>query len=333
MGGRLVEELLQPSEGGHQQGSLPRSGSQLRLFDGRKMHRYTVQHVNAKKLNAYYKDLYHTLLNLPVYRFLLVFIGSYLAMYVLFACFFMTQSKHCVSNVQKFSHALWFSVHTAATIGYGHQSPDPDCLFVNLGILGEVLMAALLQAALFGLVFARFATPSTRGSTIQFSSVMVLQERADSHVLAFRVANLRHHQVLRPRVTMLMIQKVHLGEQETDYVYTELKLQNGTLGNVVWLGLPSTLVHVIDDSSPLKPYRDNQSAMEQDELEFVVLFDGIDEMTSTAMQARFSYSPGDIRWNHRFMGILHRGVSGAITVDWEHFHSVVEQELSTYFRV
>jgi inward rectifier potassium channel len=77
----------------------------------------------------------------------------------------------------------------------------------------------------------------------------------------------------------------------------------------------------------------NPSAMEKDELEFVILFDGIDEMTSTALQARHSYFPEDIRWNHRFVGILHRGPTGAITVDWEHFHSVVEQELATYYRV
>jgi hypothetical protein len=313
--------------------SIPRSGSQLRLCDGKKMHRYTLQHVNAKKLNAYYKDLYHTLLNMPVYRFLLIFIGSYVVLYMVFACLYMIQSKHCVSNVQKFSHALWFSVHTAATIGYGHQSPDPDCMFVNLVILWEVLAAALLQAALFGLVFARFATPSTRGSTIHFSSVMVLQEHAESQVIACRIANLRHHQVLRPRVTMLMIRKVCLGGNETDYVYTELKIRNSTLGDAIWLGLPSTFVHVIDDDSPLKAYSMNPSAMEKDELEFVILFDGIDEMTSTALQARHSYFPEDIRWNHRFVGILHRGPTGAITVDWEHFHSVVEQELATYYRV
>ena len=324
-GGSLQEEFLESS--------LPRSSSQLRLCDGKKTHRYTVEHVNAKKLSAYYKDLYHTLLNIPVYRFLLIFIGSYLIMYMVFACLYMTQSKHCVSNVQKFSHALWFSVHTAATIGYGHQSPDPDCIFVNVAILCEVLTAALLQAALFGLVFARFATPSTRGSTIQFSSVMVLQERAESQVLACRIANLRHHQVLRPRVTMLMIQKVWLGGNEIDYVYKELKLRNSTMGEVIWLGLPSTFIHVIDDESPLKKYSTNLSAMEKDELEFVILFDGIDEMTSTALQARHSYAPEDIRWNHRFMGILHRGSTGAITVDWEHFHSVVEQELETYYRV
>jgi hypothetical protein len=49
-----------------------------------------------------------------------------------FAVLYMTQPAHCISRVNKFSHALWFSVHTSATIGYGQQAPDPDCLLLNL---------------------------------------------------------------------------------------------------------------------------------------------------------------------------------------------------------
>ena len=248
-------------------------------------------------------------------------------MYIIFVCFYVTQSKHCVSNIQKFTHALWFSVHTAATIGYGHQSPDPDCIAVNLAITCEVLTAALMQAALFGLVFARFATPSKRGSTILFSSLMVLQQSKRKHILSFRVANLRHHQVLSPRVTLLMVKKIlRSGDpDDVDYVYKELKLQNATQESTVWLGLPVLLLHIIDEDSPLNHYVHDLNAMEQDEIEFVVLLDGVDEMTSTVMQARHSYGPQDIRWNHTFMSILRRGQSGAIVVDWEHFHTVLKQ--------
>lgn len=295
----------------------------------RKMHRFTVQHLNKKKLSAYYHDLYHTLLNVPAYRFLFLFISCYLVMYTVFACFYMMQPKHCVSNVQKFSHALWFSVHTAATIGYGHQSPDPDCLMVNLGILTEVLTSALMQAALFGLVFARFATPSKRGSTIKFSSCMVCHKNADGkHVLAFRLANLRHHQLLRPRVSMLMVRKVLLNEEETetDYVYHHLKVETVSGESTVWVGLPSILIHVIDESSPFQKMSQNLVELEDSEVEFVILLDGIDEMTSTAMQARHSYSPEDIRWNHRFVGILNRGVHGALQVNYAQFDATVPCE-------
>lgn len=36
------------------------------------------------------------------------------------------------------------------------MAPDPDCLGLNLVIMGEVIATVLLQAALLGVVFARF---------------------------------------------------------------------------------------------------------------------------------------------------------------------------------
>lgn len=240
--------------------------------------------------------------------------------YLVYATFYMSQPKHCVSNVQKFTHALWFSVHTAATIGYGHQSPNPDCIPVNLAILAQVLTAALMQAALLGLVFARFASPSACGATIKFSSVMVNYEGPDGYRhVAFRVANLRKHQVLRPKITMLLIRKVGDGFSDLshDYTYKELKVDNLTGHNGLWLGIPSIISHIIDESSPI--YGLHEDDMREHEMEFVILLDGIDEMTSTAMQARYSYSPDDIVWNNMFTGILTRGESGVLTADYSCF--------------
>jgi len=310
----------------------------------RKRHRFNIDHKNARKLSAYYRDLYHTLLNLPTWRFLMLFVGSYVLMvsivchkesllstiaipshqrlvvflqYLVYAMFYMSQPKQCVSNVQKFTHALWFSVHTAATIGYGHQSPNPDCIPVNLAILAQVLTGALMQAALLGLVFARFASPSTCGATIKFSSVMVNYEGQDGYRhIAFRVANLRKHQVLRPKITMLLIRKVgdEFSDLSHDYTYKELKVDNLTGHNGLWLGIPSIISHIVDESSPL--FGLHEDDMREREMEFVILLDGIDEMTSTAMQARYSYSPDDIVWNSIFMGILTRGESGILTADY-----------------
>ena len=77
----------------------------------------------------------------------------------------MSQPKECISKVQVFAHAMWFSVQTSATIGatrtqaklarherarassptrppahsgYGHMAPDPDCYLINLTIMAEV---------------------------------------------------------------------------------------------------------------------------------------------------------------------------------------------------
>lgn len=68
---------------------------------------------------------YHTLINLRWYFFFLLFVGSYMFLYSLFALMYWGSPRHCLSNVDSYLHALWFSVQTAATIGYGHISPNP----------------------------------------------------------------------------------------------------------------------------------------------------------------------------------------------------------------
>jgi hypothetical protein len=71
-----------------------------------------------------------------------------------------------------------------------------------------VLTTALMQATLLGLVYARFAAPSSRAATIRFSSILAMYREADgAYRLAFRVANMRRHQVLQPEVRMLMMRK------------------------------------------------------------------------------------------------------------------------------
>jgi len=257
---------------------------------------------------------------LKSYRFLSLFVGVYVAMYTAYALLYMTQSPHCVSNVQKFSHALWFSVHTAATIGYGHQHPDPDCTFLNIAIMAQVLTAAIMQAALLGIVYARFSAPGARAATIKFSSILACYRGSDGRRrLAFRVANLRRHQVLQPEVRMLLLRKEHVGGPDgpLEYRYHELPLTHVSGRGQLWLGVPSIVAHSIDRDSPL--WGCTRADLEQSEAEFIVMLDGIDEMTSAAMQARHSYFPGDIRWEESFAGVLARRPSGVLVADYSNF--------------
>lgn len=90
---------------------------------------------------------------MPSYMFLFFFFGSYIVMvryylwmyenasieetqnsaqlhsrprssfpqYLAFAYVYLLEPVGCISKVNHFLHALWFSVHTSATIGYGHM--------------------------------------------------------------------------------------------------------------------------------------------------------------------------------------------------------------------
>jgi hypothetical protein len=82
--------------------------------------------------------------------------------------------------------------------------------------------------------------------------------------------------------------------------------------------VPSIVAHTITTASPL--WGITPESIENEEgLEFVALLDGIDETTSTVMQARHSYTPSDIRWGQSFAGLIARGGTGALTADYSHF--------------
>eukprot|EP00798_Chlamydomonas_sp_ICE-L_P010180 gene10180-8086_t len=176
---------------------------------------------------VYYKDVFHTLLNMPAHRFLLLFFSAYLLEFFVFGLLYLSMPAGCVVGHMGFSHAMWFSVQTASTIGYSSgPTADPDCVVINLMIIFNIILAALVDFLLMGLVFARFASPMAYASTIRFSShaVLHLANESDGEIfnagggwssrlrpapgqvwcLSFRLANIRKHSLLTPELSVML---------------------------------------------------------------------------------------------------------------------------------
>uniref|UniRef100_A0A1D2AEI2 ATP-sensitive inward rectifier potassium channel 12 n=1 Tax=Auxenochlorella protothecoides TaxID=3075 RepID=A0A1D2AEI2_AUXPR len=319
---RSAKDYMGPSEASFDSPFLPmplkRHRTLQRLAAARAIQSLSLERHNMNhKMTMYYNDMFHTLVNMPNYLFFLTFLLSYLSMYTTFAFLYMLEPDGCITKVHQFSHAMWFSVHTSATIGYGHMAPNPDCVSTNLLILAEVLTTCLLQAALLGVVYARFSTPSKRASTLRFSEIMACHDQDDgTQWLCFRVANLRQHQLLHPEVRMLFMRLVHHGPDSHEYVYSDLNVRQ-LGGGKLWMGVPSILYHTVDADSPL--YGLNEEDLDEMDVEILVILDGIDETTATPIQARRSYFPSDIRWGHQFRPVLRRGHSGRLGVDYADF--------------
>lgn len=68
----------------------------------------------------------------------------------------------------------------------------------------------------------------------------------------------------------------------------ELPLTSGSGGltpsKIAWLGLPTAMSHVIDADSPLSGLMPVD--MEEEDMELLVLLDGVDATTSGVLQAR-----------------------------------------------
>lgn len=92
------------------------------------------------------------------------------------------------------------------------------------------------------------------------------------------------------RVLLLRFNSSHPEADAAGYLIQELPLTSGGLtpSKVAWLGLPTAMSHVINADSPLLDIM--PADMEQEDMEFLVLLDGVDATTSGVLQARYTPS-------------------------------------------
>ncbi|CAI5998128.1 unnamed protein product [Closterium sp. NIES-64] len=205
------------------------------------------------------------------------------------------------------------------TIGFGGDLvPDPNCFTLNLLIALQSLAALIVAYALLGIVYTRFALPSRRASSLVFSQCMVLNEEDGVPRLSFRVANVRKHQLIEAHAQLLVaINNIMSAENEALFKFSNLPILGG---GFVFLALPCIITHAITKHSPLHGM--SLAMMERADIEFLVLIEGVDAPTSAKLQARHSYSPCDIKFNHRFSTMVRRSPSGIRRVDFTKFHDV-----------
>ncbi|CAI5465442.1 unnamed protein product [Closterium sp. Yama58-4] len=280
-----------------------------------------VERRGVPKLTAYWSDLFHTLINIPNIRFYPLLLLVYSLLFGGFALPYYYQSLQykCIPGVKNYWHALWFSVQSAMTIGYGGELvPDPDCFTLNLLIALQSLAALIVAYSLLGIVYTRFALPSRRASSLVFSHCMVLNEEDGVPRLSFRVANVRKHQLIEAHAQLLVaINNIMSEENEALFKFSNLPILGG---GFVFLALPCIITHAITKHSPLHGM--SLAMMERADIEFLVLIEGVDAPTSAKLQARHSYSPRDIKFNHRFCTMVRRSPSGIRRVDFTKFHDV-----------
>jgi hypothetical protein len=128
-------------------------GSRPSLFDRNKPFFTGVHRFGVAKLGLYFTDPFHTLLNLPWWRFILVFFATYVLQFLTFALIYLGVSKAhtpagdaCIAGVDgSLAHALWMSSRTASTIGFNDIVPAPDCPAANFVVMIQVGWVCLLR--------------------------------------------------------------------------------------------------------------------------------------------------------------------------------------------
>ncbi|MGO9242788.1 MAG: ion channel [Bryobacteraceae bacterium] len=203
-----------------------------------------------------------------------------------------------------FLSAFFFSVQTFTTVGYGHVSPHG--LWTNVVAAFEAMTGLLGFALGTGLLYGRFSRPSAK---IVFSRRMIAAPFGGGRALMFRIANGRPNVLMELEATVILM-TVESGSGGLRRTYKAVRLDRE---KVFFLPLTWTLVHPIDDNSPVQGL--GAEELKRMQAEFLILIKGFDETFSQSVYARHSYTWDEIEWGRRFLPAFHVTRAGDLDLD------------------
>jgi inward rectifier potassium channel len=261
---------------------------------------------------ALLRDAYHIFLRLGWPASLGLIAAGFFAVNLVFAALY-----HVLGGIGgsdgSFFDALSFSVQTLATIGYGALYPASRLASVIMML--ESIVSLILTALATGLVFTKFARPTTR---VAFSRYAVITQHEGNRTLVFRAGNRRSNVIVEATIHVVAVLTTVTAEGKTFYKAVDLPMVRD---RQVGMTRGWTLMHVIDSASPLAGV--DTDKLRQLELELYIALTGIDDVSMQAVHAVHRYSDDEIRIDHHFEDTLRPLDNGEFIVDMTMFDVVV----------
>ena len=254
---------------------------------------------------------YHYLLTISWTKFLAIVSAMFILTNALFALLYVACGDGALMragnmpSLGRFADAFFFSVETLATIGYGHVAPAS--LAANVLMAVESLIGLLAFAVVAGFVFARFARPT---ACIRFSSNAVIAPYRGGKAFMFRIVNQRSSQLVNLAAQVLLSRRKRDGASALDREFIPLTLERES---VVFFPLAWTIVHPIDEKSPLRHW--TAADLVDCDAEFLVLLNGFEETFSQTVHTRSSYTAEEIVWGARFLSMFNLPDDEELSVD------------------
>ena len=287
-----------------------------------------------QKHGMYLSDLFTTMIDSKWRWICLVYTSMYCGSWILFGLLwwliaYLRGANFCVDNVESFASAFLFSLETQTTIGYGGRQITPECPEAIVLLNLQSLTGFIIGAFILGLIFAKLSRPKNRAETILFSRNAVIAVRDGKMCLMFRVGDVRKSQILEAhvRVHLFRLRRTREGVELPFYqqnlpVGIDWLCEENQIDSILFLILPLTIVHVIDENSPF--YEMQPKDLCNCDFEIVVVLEGTVEATSMVVQARTSYIAEEIIWGHEFTNITDQTKwrSGKYRVDFSTFDDI-----------
>ncbi|WP_174291236.1 ion channel [Sphingomonas bacterium] len=186
---------------------------------------------------------------------------------------------------------VFFSIDTLGTVGYGFMYPATHIAHAIAAI--EILLGLFFSATITGLIFARFARPRVG---LAFSNSMVIGQYEGQRALMLRVVSIRS----RPLADAdAQISWLETRRHEDGSIYRRLAELELVRNRNPMLGLAWTVVHLLDDDSPVI------AALDGDEPFLITaLVRGTDTLLASPTIGNYRYGRDDVRRDHEFVDML-----------------------------
>lgn len=247
---------------------------------------------NVKKIGLTYWDRtswYHTLLDMPTSHFLGLILLCYVSVNFIFTgIYFILGIDNLIGIarddlITEVMDTFFFSTQTFTTVGYGRISPAG--MATSAVATFEAFIGLLSFAIATGLFYARFSKPEAH---LKFTKSILISPYQGQRALMFRVAPFKNNQLSYMKVKMtLAIREDEIGIYSNQFFQLVPALETVNLLPLSW-----TIVHVLDEKSPLAEFDD--VALQALRFEILVYLSGYDEAYASQIVARTSYLNSDL---------------------------------------
>ncbi|WP_278036212.1 ion channel [Flavobacterium nitratireducens] len=278
-------------------------GTNANSYGGRFINKNGVANVEKRGMHFLHRiSWYHTMIDMPSWKFFGIIFSFYLLINFVFASiYFVIGMEHLdgipltYSQLVQFGQAYFFSAQTFTTVGYGHISPQG---FVTSFIAAtEALIGLLTFAIATGLFFGRFSKPT---AFLKFSHNALIAPYKEGRALMVRMTPFKNTNFTDAEAKITLGMSVEENGVKVNKFYSlDLELSKINLLTLSW-----TLVHPIDDQSPL--YDFTKEDFENTVGEILVFVKTFDELFSNTVAARTSYTFDEIVYGAKFVSMYER---------------------------
>lgn len=294
-----------------------------------------VAHTNIREQGRFLQDVFTTLVDLKWLHTLVIFTMSFLCSWLLFGMvWWLIAFAHgdldpkgddfvpCVTDIHSFSSAFLFSIEVQVTIGFGGRMVTEECLSAIVILIIQNIVGLLINAIMLGCIFMKTAQANRRAETLIFSKHAVITVRNNKLCFMFRLGDLRKSMIISAAIHMQVVRKTVTNEGEmVPLDQIDIQMDNPVGTNSIFLVSPLIICHVIDKNSPL--YDLSAADLLHEDIEVVVVLEGVVETTGITTQARTSYLSEEILWGQRFVPTVSQE-DGMYAVDYSKFGNTVK---------